>query len=182
MSAQFWFRAQRPAARLGLKGPDAPRLLQQAGVVIPEVPNAISRATGHGGLSRCLRLGHTEFLLEQDSGDDVIERLRALAAADPRARPVLRCDYSVLLGGSGVFDALSRICSFDCPSLLSVPHTAVMTLAAGISVTLALDSADGADRAAPALRLWTDASYGTYFEQTLRSLSSPSASSHGEPP
>lgn len=181
MSAEFWFRAQRPAARLGLKGPDAPRLLQQAGVAIPEAPNAIARYAGDSGLSRCLRLGHTEFLLEQDTGGETIERLRTLAAAEPRARPVLRCDYSVALAGSGLYDALARICSFDFASLRAAPDSAVMTLAAGISVTLALDSAISADHAAPMLRLWCDPSYGTYFEQTLDSLSAPSASSHGEP-
>jgi hypothetical protein len=179
MSGALWFRAQHPAARLGLKGPDAPRLLQQAGVSIPEVPNAIARPSGVPGLSRCLRLGHTEFLLEQDEGHDAIARLHALAADEPRAHPVLRCDYSVVLGGRALFDAMARICSFDCPSLLTRPHSAVMTLAAGISVTLALENAD---ITTPELRLWTDASFGTYFEQTLHSLSSPSASSHGEPP
>ena len=139
MNAHFWFRARRPAARLGLKGPDAPRLLQQAGVLVPE-PNAITRTAGDSGLSRCLRLGYTEFLLEQDTGTEAIERLRAFAAAEQRARSVLRCDYSVLLGGSGLFDELARLCTFDFASLQARPHTAVMTLAAGISVTLALDS------------------------------------------
>ncbi|HEX6246107.1 MAG TPA: hypothetical protein VFZ61_34525 [Polyangiales bacterium] len=180
MSApEFWFRPQRPASRLGLKGADAPRLLQQAGIDLPEVANAIHRGAGGDDLSRCLRLGSTEFLLEQDDGGGIIEHVRVLAAgASLRAWPVLRADYCVLLGGRALSERLSHIASFDFESLLDAPDRVVMTLAAEISVTLALDSADTTD---PRLRLWADVSFGTYLEQTLQTLSRTPASRHGDP-
>ena len=43
-----------------------------------------------------------------------------------------------------------------------------MTLLADISVTLVIESLDPAT---PQLRLWADASFATYLQQTLQSLS-----------
>ena len=181
MNAQsFWFQPQHPAARLGLKGADAARLLQQAGIDVPGVANAITHPRGDAG-TRCLRLGNTEFLLEQDAGSETIERVRTLAATgDFRAWPVLRADHCLLLGGPALFERLSHVASFDFETLAGSPDRVVMTLAAEISVTLALD---GGDPTHPQLRLWADASFGTYLEQTLRTLSQDysTASRHGDP-
>jgi len=179
-AASWWIRPQQPAARLGLKGPDAAHLLQDAGIAIPETPNAVRRSgvASLPGLDRCLRLGNSEFLLEQDQGSDAIERIRSLAnTAAMRAWCVLRSDYSALIGGTALFDQLARISSFDFERLLHTPDQVVMTLCADISATLVLDGAGPA----PELRLWADASFGPYLEQTLHSLSTITASSHGEP-
>jgi hypothetical protein len=173
----------RPAARLGVKGPDAPAVLEQAGIVIPHHANSITRAGDAplAGLSRCLRLGHTEFLLEQDEGSDALRAVRdSVIAAGQRAWPVVRTDYSALIGGTATLQQLARFCAFDFEALLAgkgtaSPHgatprnTVVMTLLAQISVTLAIESADAT---APQLRLWTDASFGEYLEHTLSSSSS----------
>lgn len=176
----FWFRPQRPAARLGLKGPDAARLLHQAGIDVPAVANAITHPRDEAG-TRCLRLGNTEFLIEQDDGADTIDRVRTLAGTgDFRAWPVLRTDYCVLLGGPALFERMSHIAAFDFETLSGTPHQVVMTLAADISVTFVLD---GFANAHPQLRLWADASFGTYLEQTLHTLSRDysTASRHGDP-
>ena len=174
MSAPFWqIQPQQPAARLGLKGADAARLLQDCGIAIPDSPNAITRcdAGSTAGMSRCLRLGNSEFLLENDSPLGAIERIRTQAGAGGiRAWCVLRTDYSALIGGTALFGQLSRIASFDFPQLLHTPDRVVMTLLAEISVTAVLEG----DASAPQLRLWADASFGTYLEHTLHSL-------HGEP-
>ena len=97
-----------------------------------------------------------------------------------RAWCVLRSDYSALIGGGAAFQQLSRIASFDFEQLLQTPDRVVMTLVADISITAVLDDANAS---APRLRLWADASFGTYLQQTLHSLSTipPTASSHGEP-
>jgi sarcosine oxidase subunit gamma len=125
-----------------------------------------------GGLNRCLRLGNSEFLVEADSPSGVIERIRTQAdAAAGRAWCVLRTDYCALIGGTDMFGELSRIASFDFPQLLHAPDRVVMTLLAGISVTVVMEDANAP---APQLRLWADASFGTYLEHTLHSL-------HGEP-
>lgn len=178
----WWSRPVRPTARLGLKGPDAHGLLQQIGIAIPTHPNGITRspASALAGLSRCLRLGSTEFLLEQDEGVDAVQALREHAQrGGQRAWPVVRADFSAVLGGTEALTQLSRLGSFDFESWLAAEaHAAaasatsgsvVMTLLADISVTLVIESLDPAT---PQLRLWADASFATYLQQTLQSLSS----------
>ena len=173
----WWIRPVRPAARLGLKGPDAPGLLQQAGISIPSHANGMtsSPTSAIAGLSRCLRLGATEFLLEQDEGADAVRALREQALhAGQRAWPVVRADFSALVGGTEALTRLSQLSSFDFESLLAAEAQAatatrsvVMTLLADISVTLVLEHADPA---APQWRLWADASFASYLQQTLQSL------------
>jgi sarcosine oxidase gamma subunit len=177
----FWVKTVRPAASLGLKGPDAGELLQQAGITVPSAPNrilvcAVSQGSNAASV-RVLRLGSTEFILEQDEGDGTIEQVRALArTTDLRAHAVLRADCGLLIGGSAVFDRLSRVCAFDFALLATQPDLAVMTLLAEISVTFALETADRA-AAQSELRLWADPGFATYLTQSLQSLSP--APSHG---
>ena len=156
---------QAPAARLGLKGPDAPALLERARLPLPLRTNAFLQGASAGALSRCLRLGYSEFLLEQDHSTGAIVELRTLAAdAGLRAWAVQRCDFSVVLSGPGLFARLARLCAYDFAMLYRAPDSVVMTLLADISVTLALDSPDPAE---PRLRLWTDPGYAHYLEETL---------------
>src|SRR5512139_1329566 len=181
MSA-FRVSSVRPAARMGLKGPDAATLLQQAGVPLPGAPNRIVsggvQGTPAGGAEavavRVLRLGSTEFVLEQDEGDAVITTVRDLArSAGLRAWPVLRADCSLVISGEDAFDRLARVCAFDFAQLAGQPDMAVMTLLADISVTLALETS-----APPRLRLVADPGFSTFLTHTLQSLS-PDAPIHG---
>jgi sarcosine oxidase gamma subunit len=158
----------QPAARLGLKGPDAAALLQQAGITVPAAANRILLSPPPAGAGtaqvRVLRLGNTEFLLEQDEGDGAIAAVRTLAhTAGLRAHAVLRADCCLLLGGVALFDQLARVCAFDFAQLEAQPDLAVMTLLADISVIFALDG--------PQLRLWADPGFATYLTQTLQALS-----------
>jgi hypothetical protein len=179
----------QPVSRMGLKGPDAAALLQQAGVSVPSAPNrTLSLQVPHGSGTttlRVLRLGNTEFILEQDDGDSTLEKVRSLArTAGLRAWPVVRADCSLLISGEAMFERLSRICAFDFAQLGAQPDMAVMTLLADISVTFALEPGShpecaGVSRPATRpLRLWADPGFATYLTQTLQSLS-PDAPSHG---
>jgi sarcosine oxidase gamma subunit len=173
MSA-FQVVAVQPTARMGLKGFDAAALLQQAGITVPSAPNRIA-ANPH---MRVLRLGNTEFILEQDDGDSAIAQVNSLArTAGLRAWPVTRADCSLLISGNGIFDRLSRVCAFDFTQLDATPDLAVMTLLADISVTFTLEPASGPR----CLRLWADPGFATYLTLTLQSLS-PDAPSHGVHP
>jgi len=173
----FQVVAAKPASRMGLKGPDAAALLQQAGVSAPTSPNrilALQVPSESGSTTlRVLRLGSTEFILEQDEGDSTLAMVQSLArTAGLRAWPVTRADCSLLISGDATFERLSRVCAFDFSQLGPQPDMAVMTLLADISVTFALEP--GAQR----LRLWADPGFATYVTQTLQSLS-PDAPSHG---
>jgi sarcosine oxidase subunit gamma len=177
MSA-FAVRTVQPASRLGLKGPDAAALLQEAGITVPSAPNRI--LLGPDSM-RVLRLGNTEFVLETDAGAAALEYVRALArSADRRAWLATRADCCLLIGGDDIFDRLSRLCAFDFTQLAAKPDLAVMTLLAEISVTFVLEPATSPGDAAPQLRLWVDPGFATYLIQALHGLT-PDVPSTGDP-
>lgn len=154
-----------PRARLGLKGRDAAELLQGAGVAVPARANSILQGAPAAGVSRCLRLGVTEFIVEDDADGERVSTLAQLASNGAlRAFIAPRSDFSAVLSGPAVFDSLSPFCAFDFTTLLAQPDTVVMTLLAEISVVLALEPAGNL---APRLRLWADPGYGLYLTETL---------------
>ncbi|MDQ2639124.1 MAG: hypothetical protein M3Y79_00885 [Pseudomonadota bacterium] len=154
-----------PARRWGVKGPGALAWLQRCGIAVPAAPNRVIH--WHGG--RCLRLGNSEFLIEQD--DSAAAPLIADdAPADANAWVLLRSDCSVLLSGHPWPAALAQGCSFDFERLRTTPDLVVMTLFAGISVTFVREP--GAD-ASLSLRLWCDASHCTYLDQCLQQIAAP---------
>ncbi|MEP7311797.1 MAG: sarcosine oxidase subunit gamma [Pseudomonadota bacterium] len=161
--------ALRGIARLGVKGPDAAQLLAEAGLPVPASPNSVIclDPARHAGGGRCLRLGNSEFLVEQDVSDEAILALQlTLTTTALRAWPALRCDRSLVLRGPDTRALLLQICDFDFTTLEAAPHTAVMTLMAGISVIIARD-----DKAAmPGIRIWCDPGFGDYLHDCLLTL------------
>jgi sarcosine oxidase, subunit gamma len=154
------------ARRWGVKGPGALAWLHSRGITIPGAPNRVIH--WHGG--RCLRLGNSEFLIEQDEitaaplvPDD--------APADANAWVLLRSDCCVVLSGHPWPAAMAQGCSFDFERLRADPDLVVMTLFAGISVTLVREPA-GAD-APLSLRLWCDASHSLFLHQCLQQIALP---------
>lgn len=163
--------------RYGLKGPAAEAWLHARGVAVPGAANRVAawHSTTTGGAGRCLRLGYTEFLVEHDG-----DAPAATPAADlSDAYLLLRSDYSLLLQGPEWPDALAQICSFDFRRLHSEPDMVVMTLFAGIAVTLVREPAP--DSAHLVLRLWCDASYARYMQETLHALLPDSTQDPGGP-
>jgi hypothetical protein len=170
-SARGSLRLETPGsvARLGVKGPDAAQLLEQLALPVPALPNRCSRLdpARHAGGGRCLRLGSTEFLLEQDGGDSALLELRqALTTTPLRAWPALRCDRSLVLRGPDPGRVLLQLCDFDFATLETTPDIAVMTLMAEISVILVRDN----DTAVPGIRIWCDPGYGDYLHDCLATL------------
>ncbi len=133
----------------------------------------MTRWRENGG-GRCLRLGNTEFLIEHDTD---VASAPAQAATDG-AWLLLRSDASFLLDGAPWPEALAQVCSFDFRRFHDEPDLVVMTLLAGISVTLVREP-QVADAPHLALRLWCDASYSTYLQHCLQHLARP-ATSPGE--
>jgi sarcosine oxidase subunit gamma len=154
-------------ARFGVKGADAATWLAQRSIVVPDAPNCIARWEG----GRCLRLGNTEFLVELDAPDSPAPSADDNAANTGSAWLLQRSDHSLLLTGAPWPDELARVCSFDFERWRDEPDLVVMTLLAGIGVTLALEpAADGHH----ALRLWCDASYAPYLNDCLHQLAATS--------
>ena len=152
--------------RCGIKGPAALTLLQGVAAPVPETANAVLRfAAPEAG--RCLRLGRTEFILEQDDGAALMGRVAAAVAASTQAVALApRSDRCFVLRGEGLFPALRRISNFDFESLGATPDIAVMTLLAGISVFFVPEPA----QKGPALRLWSDPGFGDYLLECFASL------------
>ncbi len=156
------------STRFGIKGSDAPALLQQLGLRIPAQPNRVTHWLPHDpwGSGRCLRQGSSEFLIELDSSE--MPALPAGGEAFPNAWPLIRSDHSQLLSGDSWSRDLAQICSFDFARLQDEPDLVVMTLLAGIGVTLIREPA--ATSTDFALRLWCDASFSTYLQDCLNTI------------
>jgi sarcosine oxidase subunit gamma len=152
----------RVAARYGVKGTQAAAWLAQQGIAVPTAPNRVTHWSGNGG-GRCLRLGNSEFLIEQDGGSS------SSAASTAGAWQLLRSDCSVLLQGPHWPDLLAQLCAFDFQRFHDEPGLVVMTLLAGISVTL-VHEPRRADESPATLRLWCDASYTAYLQECLQHI------------
>jgi hypothetical protein len=166
--------------RTGLKGREAARLLAALGIAVPARANQLSRfpAPAQG---RCLRLGNTEFLVEQDDGDTLTSALDAsIPPATAGALSARRSDRSLVLAGAGLFPALRQIAAFDFEGPSFGADDVVMTLMAGIGVTFVREPAQDGD----ALRLWCDPGFGDYLHDCLVALGGQPASDpphHREP-
>jgi sarcosine oxidase subunit gamma len=165
--------ACKVAARFGVKGAGAAAWLAKQGVLVPPSPNHVARWRDHGG-GRCLRLGNSEFLVEHDVAAPgtmhASTPLPDAATGTDDAWLLLRSDASFLLDGPAFPRELAQACSFDFTRLRDEPDLVVMTLLAGIGVTLVREPIDD-DRLA--LRLWCDASYSTYLQDCLHQLAVP---------
>jgi sarcosine oxidase subunit gamma len=150
--------------RYGVKGADAAGWLARHGIAVPNAPNRVVHWQDNGG-GRCLRLGSSEFLIEQDAAGSVPPATNATAES---TWVLLRSDASLLLDGASWPRELAQACSFDFGRFRDEPDLVVMTLLAGISVTLVREPRQAESRIA--LRLWCDASYATYLQQCLRQL------------
>jgi sarcosine oxidase gamma subunit len=148
-----------PAARVGLKGPNAVAWLHARGVATPAAPN---RWLAHAG-GVCLRLGLGEYFIA-GSGDG--ERLAADLVPERGVYPVLRQDAGFVLAGSGAEAALEQACAvnFRDPSLGD--DAVVLTSMLGVGVQ-AIWHREGAGRA---YQLWCDASFGSYFAAALAEI------------
>lgn len=172
------FAVSSALTRFGLKGSGAIPWLEKHAIPVPSAANRISRWNA----GRCLRLGHGEFLIELDEPGIGPLAAGSTQAATDNAWPLLRSDHSLVLRGDAWPALLARICSFDFRRFREEPDLVVMTLMAGIAVTLVAErpastgSIEAGSGDAPfALRLWCDASYAACLDHCLQILAAPSS-------
>jgi sarcosine oxidase, subunit gamma len=151
--------------RYGVKGARAADWLAQRGIGVPVAANRVMHWSGSGG-GRCLRLGSTEFLVEYDAANAAIPT----QVPEDGAWLLLRSDFSLVLDATWT-PLLAQACSFDFQRLHDEPSMVVMTLLAGISVTLVREPTP--NHHGIALRLWCDATYSPYLQSTLHTLVRP---------
>jgi sarcosine oxidase gamma subunit len=177
-SAEFLMHATDGVRRTGLKGRGAADLLARLDVPLPAHANQVRRFTSPWN-GRCLRLGNTEYLIEQDEGETGLNAIDAAAeAGSAGVLGALRRDRCFLLSGGGVPAALRQIAAFDFEGPAFGADDVVMTLMAGISVSFVREPALGAG----ALRLWCDAGFGAYLQDCFVALGGRPDSPFSSPP
>ncbi len=146
--------------RLGLKGPRAQQWLAEQDMVLPERANSwIKQKNG----ALLLRLGNTEFMIEDTASSEVCNSITTTFTAGDGLHPLQRNDAAFIISGVNVDTLFSQVCAVDLLSGALENNTLIMTSMAGVSVTVLMQTLNGET----VYRLWCDGSYGTYLWQTL---------------
>jgi sarcosine oxidase subunit gamma len=147
-------------ARYGVKGPNAIQWLGERGVVIPASANAWTVSEQK---TLVLRLGSSEFLLEDQLGGFVCNKLASEAARVAGIYQVPRADAAFVVSGSETLNLFSELCSLDLREKSFADNQLIMTQIAGISATVINQAVHGES----GYRIWCDGTYGAYMWETL---------------
>jgi hypothetical protein len=158
------------ALRIGLKGKAGATILARRGLTIPAEPNSWQACRFESADDgRLLRLGFGEYLLERDAGVAALPDWHGIVIApDEAGYLLLREDCCVLLQGGDCAALLAQVCNVDFRNLARTPHRVVLTLLAGVAVTV-ISEAPGSTGAA-GYRIWCDPSFAHYLFATLRTV------------
>lgn len=147
--------------RCGLKGPGAEAWLKSMNI---QPPPGINQWTPLGGRSLVARLATTEFLIEDNVGQDYADRVRAqLGRGVSGVTPVLRQDAEIVLAGPRVNELLLQTCSFNFTALDLTARPIVMTSMISVSVLVIPSTWRGA----PLFQVWCDGTYAVYLWEHL---------------
>jgi sarcosine oxidase, subunit gamma len=149
-------------ARYGVKGAQATAWLALHGVKIPEAPNTWVLS----GQTLVMRLGSSEFLIEDQTGGETCKKLLADTLRVPNVYKVPRADAAYLLAGSHVLNLLSELCALDLRENSLLENDVVMTQVAGISATILRQTMNGET----VYRLWCDGTYAAFMSHTLAEI------------
>jgi sarcosine oxidase subunit gamma len=147
-------------ARYGVKGPNAAQWLLERGIAIPSNPNAWTLCEQK---TLVLRLGGSEFLMEDQLGGSVCSRLANDIARVPNVYKVPRADAAFIITGSETLNLFSEICALDLREKSLSAQALIMTQVTGISATIIRQTYNGE----PVYRIWCDGTYGTYMWEVL---------------
>ncbi len=151
-------------ARYGVKGPKAEKWLVSHGVAVPKHANSW---LFNADETLVMRLGSSEFLIEDQFGGQTCKKLAAVSTRVAGVYKVLHADASYLLAGSEVLNLLSEVCALDLRESALAENALVMTQVAGISATVLRQSINNET----AYRLWCDGTYGVYMQHVLLEIS-----------
>ncbi len=147
--------------RFGIKGPSAEAWLLSQGLSVPSQFN--SWVVDPQGIV-VLRLGNSEFLIEDQFNSNFCQKLFAFNQAEiVGAYQVARADAALVLSGSEVLNLLSEVCVLDLRDSMLADQQVVMTQIAGVSATLIRQSLNDKQ----VYRIWCDGTYGIYMWKTL---------------
>ncbi len=146
--------------RFGVKGPNAANWLQTAGITLPSSTNSwVLQKNG----SLLMRLGNSEFLLEDRLENTLAKTLDDTVVEQVGVHKVIRNDASFIVCGEATEGLFAEVCAIDLDGDTLQENRLVMTAIAGVSVTLLKQSLNGQ----PVYRLWCDGTFGPYLWKTL---------------
>jgi sarcosine oxidase subunit gamma len=150
-------------SRYGVKGSNATQWLLERGIAIPTNPNAWTLCEQK---TLVLRLGSSEFLIEDQLGGTACNRLVADTARVASVYKVPRADAAFIVSGSEVLNLFSELCSLDLRDKSFAAKDLIMTQVAGISATIIHQTLNGE----PVYRIWCDGTYGPYMWEVLTEI------------
>lgn len=146
--------------RYGVKGPLASQWLADHGIAIPSNPNAWTLCEQK---TLVLRLGSSEFFLEDQLGGTACNSLAKDTTRVASVYKVPRADAAFILSGSEVLDLFSELCSLDLREKSFSAKDVIMTQVAGISATV-IRQTIGSEQV---YRVWCDGTYASYMWEVL---------------
>lgn len=146
--------------RFGVKGPNAAEWLASANLTLPEAKNSW---TLQGKRELVLRLGGSEYLIEEPLNSHLVAQLNALPVNKVGVHKVIRNDASFIVSGKLTTKLFSEVCAIDLSGDALEENRLVMTVIAGVSVTLLKQMLNGQS----VYRIWCDGTFGPYLWKTL---------------
>jgi sarcosine oxidase subunit gamma len=149
--------------RFGVKGPQASQWLASQKIKTPDSVNSWGMDNG----VLVLRLGSSEFLIEQQVSGEVCTQLDQTSQIDTvGVYKVLRADAAFVISGDQMLTMFSELCKLDLTEKALKPNQVIMTQVADISATIVPEIIN--DRLV--IRLWCDGTYGGYMWRVLHQL------------
>jgi sarcosine oxidase subunit gamma len=150
-------------SRYGVKGPNATQWLVDRGIAIPTNPNAWTLCEQK---TLVLRLGSSEFLIEDQLGGSACTRLASDTTRVASVYKVPRADAAFIVSGSEALNLFSELCSLDLREKSLAAKDLIMTQVAGISATVIRQTLNGE----LIYRVWCDGTYGPYMWEVLTEI------------
>lgn len=146
--------------RFGVKGPQSAAWLQAAGVTLPEGTNSW---TSQDNGSLVMRLGNTEFLVEDQPENTLCQTLNDTAVETNGVHKIIRNDAAFIVSGKLTSALFSEVCEIDLEGGALEDNRLVMTVIAGMSATMLKQTLNNQ----PVYRIWCDGTFGPYLWKTL---------------
>lgn len=146
--------------RYGVKGPQAAQWLAEKEIAIPANSNSWTLCDQK---TLVMRLGSSEFFLEDQLGGNVCKKLALDTLRVTAVYKVPRADASFILSGSEVLNLFSELCELDLSEKSLSAKDVVMTQVAGVSATILRQIVNGKQ----VYRVWCDGTYGAYMWDVL---------------
>lgn len=147
-------------SRYGVKGAQASQWLAERGITIPANPNSWAVSDQN---TLVMRLGGSEFLVEDQFDGTACAGLSAETTRVPNVYKVPRADAAFILSGSEVLNLFSELCSLDLREKSVSADDVIMTQVAGISAIVLRQTLNGEQ----VYRVWCDGTYGPYMWEVM---------------